>query len=221
MKQAEENLAHEQERFRFVFESMPVGAALARHFPDGRVERMINDAHLRICGLTREQDQIPGIYKQITMSEDHARQTELYRQLDEGGTGGLSMEKRYRRLDGEVVWVTFFLQRRQNADGSFDRLTMVVDITARKRIETKLAEASGLLEAMLENSPDLIYFKNRESRFVRVSKGFLLRAGLTEPEMLRGKTDADFYSGDHAQSALANEQEIIRTGHPIVGKLEK
>ncbi|HTZ21279.1 MAG TPA: PAS domain-containing protein [Opitutaceae bacterium] len=98
---------------------------------------------------------------------------------------------------------------------------MLLDITARQRAEAKLAETSSLLETLLKNSPDSIYFKDRASRFVRVSNAMPRRFNLTDPEMMLGKTDADFFSAEHAQPALADEQEIIRTGQPIVGKLEK
>ncbi len=145
MKEAEATLAREQARFRFVFENMPVGAALSHHYPDGRMERIINDAHLRICGLTREQDQLPGIYKQITHPEDAVRQTKFFRELDDNRSGSLSMEKRYVRLDGKTVWVTYFLQRQQHLDGSFDRLTMVVDITGLKEAEAQLRKKELLL----------------------------------------------------------------------------
>jgi PAS domain S-box-containing protein len=130
-------LAYEQQRLQFVFESMPVGVAFARRLPDGRLERIINDAHLRICGLTREQDQIPGIYSKITHPEDAARQNQIGHALNDGRDGHLTMEKRYVRLDGTVVWVVFSFQRHHCADGSIEELTTVVDITKRKQAETE------------------------------------------------------------------------------------
>jgi PAS domain S-box-containing protein len=93
-----------------------------------------------------------------------------------------------------------------------------------ERVEQRtaeLAEASGLLDAMLENTPDLIYFKNRESRFVRFSRAFAQRFAIADPKSIRGKTDFDFFSAEHAQVAYDDEQKIIRTGEAIVGKLEK
>jgi PAS domain S-box-containing protein len=93
-----------------------------------------------------------------------------------------------------------------------------------RRVEERtasLADASSLLDAMLDNSPDFIYFKDRASRFVRFSKACLHNVGLTDPEMMRGKTDADFSAPAHALPAYADEQEIIRTGRPIIGKLER
>ena len=130
-------LAHEQQRLQFVFESMPVGIAFARRHPDGRLERIINDAHLCICGLTREQDQIPGIYEKITHPDDVASQAKLGHELNDDRDGHLTMEKRYVRLDGKVVWVVFSFQRHHSADGSIEELTTVVDITERKQAETE------------------------------------------------------------------------------------
>ncbi len=104
---------------------------------------------------------------------------------------------------------------------NYGRIWTVRDITDRKRAESKLAEASGLLEALLANSPDSIYFKDRESRFVRFSRAVTRRFPQQAPDWLTGKSDADLFSPEHAVPAYRDEQEIMRTGVPIVGKLEK
>ena len=145
-KRAKEKAAENQERFKLIFESIPVGIALARQHPDGRFERVINDAHLRICGLTREQDQIPGIYLKITHPEDAARQAELGRPFSDGRDGQLAMEKRYLRPDGAVVWVAFTFQRRHCADGGIEELTTVVDISERKQAEEALRQSEAQLQ---------------------------------------------------------------------------
>ncbi len=141
-------LAREKQRLQFIFESMPVGVALARRYPDGRVERIINDAHLRICGLTRKQDQIPGIYRKITHPEDAVREDELARKLNDGRNGHLTMEKRFVRPDGKVVWVAFSLQRQHSADGSIEELTTVVDITERERLVIELQSALARVKSL-------------------------------------------------------------------------
>lgn len=82
-------------------------------------------------------------------------------------------------------------------------------------------ESADLLEVLLENSPDLIYFKDRQSRFVRYSRMFREFLRLDETKLLTGKTDFDFFAKAHAEVAFQDEQAIIRTGKPIVGKLEK
>ena len=78
-----------------------------------------------------------------------------------------------------------------------------------------------LLRALLDNAPDHIYFKDTQSRFIRSSKAQALQFGVTSPDELIGKSDFDFFSEEHARPAFEDEQEIIRTGQPIIGKVEK
>jgi len=99
-------------------------------------------------------------------------------------------------------------------------LGTAMDITERKMAEAKLAEASNLLDTLLSNSPDSIYFKDLQSRFVCVSKGFEKLFHVSDIKALTGKTDFDFFDTEHAREAFQDEQEIIRTGNPIIGKVE-
>ena len=78
----------------------------------------------------------------------------------------------------------------------------------------------ALVTAFLENVPDIVYFKDRESRFIAVSRSKAKRHGL-EPSELVGKTDADFFSEQHAQWARVDEESIMATGTPVVSKLER
>lgn len=95
------------------------------------------------------------------------------------------------------------------------------DITERRHAEAAVAEAGGILESLLKHSLDLIYFKDRESRFVRYSDAVPRFLQLADPGALKGKTDFDFLPEERARSSYADEQTIVRTGQPIVGKLEK
>ncbi len=77
-----------------------------------------------------------------------------------------------------------------------------------------------LLKTFLGNIPDHVYFKDLQSRFLAVSKTKAKRANL-QPEDFLGKTDFDFFAENHARAAFEDEQEIIRSGKPILEKLEK
>lgn len=75
---------------------------------------------------------------------------------------------------------------------------------------------------LLASSDERVFFKDRESRFLLVSDGFLAELGQDRSlSELIGCTDYDLFTAPHACEALADEQEIIRTGKPIVGKLER
>ena len=95
------------------------------------------------------------------------------------------------------------------------------DITERKLTAAAMVEASGLIEALLQNTTDAIYFKDLQSRFVHFSAEMLRLFHLTRPEELKGRTDFDFFSEEHARPAFETEQEIIRTGKPVLNLEEK
>lgn len=82
-------------------------------------------------------------------------------------------------------------------------------------------EPQNLLQSLLENIPDFIYFKDKQSRYVKCSKAMALRVGLQTPQQMIGKTDFDFFTEQTASDAFKDEQEIIATGKPLVNKIEK
>jgi diguanylate cyclase (GGDEF)-like protein/PAS domain S-box-containing protein len=84
--------------------------------------------------------------------------------------------------------------------------------------ELKLA----CMDNLLATPEARVYFKDLQSRFLLVSAGCdaTVPSGHALDELI-GKTDFDFYSQEHAAAAFEDEQQIIRDGKPIVGKLER
>ena len=78
-----------------------------------------------------------------------------------------------------------------------------------------------LLTVLMDNIPDSIYFKDLESRFIKVNKGIMKNAGVSSEEEILGKTDFDLFGHEHAREARKDELEIIKTGKPIINKVEK
>ncbi len=77
-----------------------------------------------------------------------------------------------------------------------------------------------LLLALMETIPDRIYFKDTEGRFVAVNQATLDFLEADEDEVL-GRTDFDFFLPAHANQTLADEQQVIKTGQPVVSKMER
>lgn len=77
-----------------------------------------------------------------------------------------------------------------------------------------------LFRNLLEHTTDSVYFKDLSSRFIRISARQGRNYGLSNPEEAIGKSDADFFAAEHAGRALRDEQQIIRTGEPMIGKEE-
>ena len=78
-----------------------------------------------------------------------------------------------------------------------------------------------LLRALMENLPDSIYFKDRLSRFIRVSRAMANKFGLRHPHEAISKTDFDFFTSEHAAAAYNAEQAMLRTLEPIIDVEEK
>lgn len=77
----------------------------------------------------------------------------------------------------------------------------------------------NMMSSLIDNVPDTIYFKNLESKFIRVNKAQAKLLGFDNPDDLIGKSDFDFF--EHAQQAFESEQEIIRTGKPLINQIHK
>ena len=78
-----------------------------------------------------------------------------------------------------------------------------------------------LLDALMDHLPDNIYFKDRESRFLAVSRSMAEWFGVRNPADLVGKSDFDLFTWEHAQAAVDDEREILRTGLPVVNREER
>ena len=91
----------------------------------------------------------------------------------------------------------------------------------RRRAEEALSQERYLLHALMDNLPDRIYFKDADSRFLRTNKALATFFGLSDPAQAIGKTDFDFFAEEHARPAYEDEQEIMRSGQPVIGKEEK
>ena len=99
-------------------------------------------------------------------------------------------------------------------------VVMQEDITERKRAEEALTWERDLLQALMDNIPDTIYFKDTASRFTRINKAQAQLLGVSDPKEVLGKTDFDFFTEEHARDAYADEQKIIKTGKPLIAKAE-
>jgi PAS domain S-box-containing protein len=95
------------------------------------------------------------------------------------------------------------------------------DISERNRIEEEMTHERDLLQALLDNVPDTIYYKDANSRFTRINKAQATVLGLKDPDEAMGKTDFDFFTPEHSQDAYRDEQKIVKTGKPVINKVEK
>lgn len=98
---------------------------------------------------------------------------------------------------------------------------MFWDITDQKNAEHQVEYERFLLSILLDTVPDSVYFKDIDSRFIRLSRSCAQKLGIDDPRDAVGKSDADFFDRKHATEALADERRIMETGEMILAKIEK
>jgi PAS domain S-box-containing protein len=128
----------------------------------------------------------------------------------------------HQKDTGEMIYVHVLKSPVYDARGQIIGVQAIFwDVTEKRRAEESLAQERRLLTSLMDNVPDSIYFKDRASRFLRINQAMARRFGLTEVSQAIGKTDFDFFRAEHAQAAFDDEQRVMATGEPIVGKVER
>lgn len=87
--------------------------------------------------------------------------------------------------------------------------------------EPATPEDAHLFNQLMEHLPYSIYFKDLDSRFLKISRDCARKFGLTDAKKATGKTDFDFFDEQHASEAYQDEQHILDSGRPVIGKIEK
>jgi PAS domain S-box-containing protein len=81
-------------------------------------------------------------------------------------------------------------------------------------------KASEMLKALLNGTPDFVYFKDLNGTYVSVSAMFAQFSKCSVTDMI-GKSDSDFLSGEQAEESFLEEKGIIETGEAVKDKIEK
>ena len=140
-------------RLRASFESAAVGMAHAA--TDGRWLR-VNDRLCVMTGYTREE-LLGKTFQEITHPADLETDLADMHQLLTGLIANYTIEKRYIRKNGGIIWVNLTVSLVRKADGSTDYFVSVIDdITARKQAAIELAESRVRLSGVVDSAMDAI-----------------------------------------------------------------
>lgn len=114
-------------------------------------------------------------------------------------------------ITGLMAYLALRLYR-QMAQDTLDELT------ERLRLSEELIEERNLVKSLMESSVDRIYFKDLDGRYIRASRSVAQSFGLASPSEVIGRSDFDFYAEEYARQTRREEQEVIRTAQPVIGR---
>ena len=128
-----------------------------------------------------------------------------------GGIVTLVIEKNNQHLE-TILEIILILQ--------FATLIILV-LYIKRKANKKIKNQIDLLEIFMEHTPDVVYFKDLDSKIIKISKAIKNKSISYPIEDMIGKTDFDIFGFEHANKAFMDEQEIIKTKQPKLKMLEK
>jgi len=150
--------------------------------------------------------------RKCSADEKEARETRQVQESSIGGDGVGARASGTRAITMPVYDATGLVIGTQ---------TMYWDRLETKPTDSASVQDGDLLRALMDSTTDIVYFKDLESRFIRLNKAHAARFGLKHPQDAIGKSDFDFFTREHAQGAYDDEQKIIQTGRPMTDMEEK
>ncbi|MBN1398567.1 MAG: PAS domain S-box protein [Bacteroidetes bacterium] len=216
-KYAEDALWESEKKYHSLFDNAVEGIYYTT--PEGRFTN-VNRAFAKMLGFESPEEvikSITDITKQLYVNPDERKKALAI--LKEDGFIK-DYEIQMRRKDGEAIWTSVNARTKKTAGGSIEFEGSVTDITAHKIAEQLIEKEREELKLLIDTVPLIIFYKDRDGRFIRVKKAFAESLKIKEEEFI-GRTVFDLYSDEIAQAMTKDDKEVIETKQPKLGILEK
>jgi PAS domain S-box-containing protein len=181
-KKADELHRKSEEQYRILFEESFDGLFITS--PGGQILDM-NKKGVMMFGYDTKEEMLSldlgrDVYEK---PEDRKRILALVNTL-----GTAEYEVAVKKKNGEKMVTRCSLTAVKNEGGEVTAYRGIIhDITEGKRAEEELSRARTLLEALMENIPDNIYFKDLQSRHIRTSRSHAMAFHLSDPSEAIGR----------------------------------
>ncbi len=206
-----ERARHESEaRYRMLFEQAPV----MMHSIDRQGRLLdVNGVWLETMGYTREEVEGRPVTDFMTPeSRAYAESVALPRFLESGQAIDISFM--FSTKSGETVDVLASALSERNAEGEFIRsISVLIDVTERRRVEAEQRDTQFLLRAMTEGATEGIFIKDLDGRYRMFNAAGARLMGKNRDDII-GRDDTEVFPPELSRSIMADDREILESGEP-------
>jgi PAS domain S-box-containing protein/putative nucleotidyltransferase with HDIG domain len=208
----EKALTESVQRYMVLFEETLMG--IFHSLPDGRFLR-VNPAMAAMFGYASPEEMVASVTdigRQLYV--DPVRRAEFIKE-NEATEGWLRDEALYRRKDGSFVIVNQVVRKVFQPDGTIAYYEgFMEDVTERRRAEAADRRSRDLLRTVIDSTPDWIFVKDLDHRYLLVNRSFAAGNGVQPPDMV-GRPDTDFWPrelcfGDPARNVRGYREDDKR-----------
>lgn len=162
----------------------------------------VNEKLCQILGYN-EEELVRLTWSEITYPEDIEKDVTLFNEVVEGKRSGYTLEKRFIRKDGDIIYAFIAAEAVLDTEGNIDYfVALVQDITDQKKAELAVKESQQLLSAIAQTTPDIVYiFDLKQQYFEYLNKQMMDFLGYDEEDvqLLRGRLDTLMHPSDYIQ----------------------
>ncbi|NJB37726.1 PAS domain S-box protein [Croceivirga sp. JEA036] len=173
-----------------------------------------------IVGLEHPEQVIGKTDFDITKDDKHAQSYQAWdRKVMAKGEPVLNLEERYFKADGKEGWVLTSKIPLWNPEKTkvTGLLGFCVDISNIKEIEAELKQQKDFLRLLIDNMPNQVFWKDKESRYLGCNTKFAREFGLASTDDVIGKTDHDLgLNSEFADKFVEADKKVIASGFPLL-----
>jgi PAS domain S-box-containing protein len=212
-----ETIVHEaEERFQGAFEHAPIGMALVSIEQDraGCFLR-VNHALCELVGVPAEELVGTDMRDLVLPGDGEDTDARYVPWMLAGELPGYEAEQGLRRADGETLMSLVSVSLVRDAEERpLYLIVQVQDVTARKRAEAALRESGERVQAIIDNTPAVIYVKDVDGRYTLVNRSFEQLFGI-ERERALGRADEELFPTELARAMRANDLRVMHEQVPL------
>jgi len=217
--QARQQRAEEAERVQrqyFQVTLASIGDAVMVTDPTGTVTFM-NGVAQTVTGWTQEDALGKSLSDIFVIFNEETRQpveNPVSKVLREGNVVGLANHTVLRTKGRKEVPIDDSAAPIRDGAGQLRGIILVFrDISERRRAEAALQESHNLLQAIIEGTPDAVFVKDRQRRYLMINSAGAGWLGKSVEEVI-GQTDQDVFAHESVPGIVEHDQHVLTTGEP-------